>query len=86
MNAEEDSRRGQQRQAIQQLTITLSYFDEEVPVLYPSSHILYSSHYALRDAGITQVMWNVDCLLVNKGGPRPLCTCCQKGFYDILTK
>ncbi len=37
MNAEEDSMRGKQRQAIQQSTITLPYFDEEVPVLYLSS-------------------------------------------------
>ncbi len=37
MNAEEDSRRGKQRQAIQQTTMMLPYFDEEVPVLYLSS-------------------------------------------------
>src|SRR5436305_11400643 len=34
MNAEEDSMRGKQRQAIQQTTIRLSYFDEEVPAIY----------------------------------------------------
>jgi hypothetical protein len=34
MNAEEDSMRGKQRQAIQQTTIILPYFDEEVPALY----------------------------------------------------
>ncbi len=37
MNAEEDSMRGKQRQAIQQSTITLPYFDYEVPILYLSS-------------------------------------------------
>jgi hypothetical protein len=34
MNAEEDSMRGKQRQAFQQSTIMLLYFDEEVPALY----------------------------------------------------
>ena len=37
MNAEEDSMRGKQRQALQQTTIMLPYFDYEVPVLYLSS-------------------------------------------------
>jgi hypothetical protein len=37
MNAEEDNRRGKQRQAVQQSTITLPYFDYGVPVLNLSS-------------------------------------------------
>ncbi len=37
MNAEEDNMRGKQRQAIQQSTITLPYFNYGVPVLYLSS-------------------------------------------------
>jgi len=41
MNAEEDSRRGKQRQAIQQMTIMLPYFDEEVPALYLADGTAY---------------------------------------------
>jgi hypothetical protein len=37
MNSVEDSRRGKQRQAIQQSTLLLPYFDKGVPVLYLSS-------------------------------------------------
>ncbi len=37
MNAEEDSMRGKQRKVIQESTITLPYFDAEVPVLSLSS-------------------------------------------------
>jgi hypothetical protein len=37
MNVEEDRMRGKQRQAIQQTSITLPCFDEEVPVLSLSS-------------------------------------------------
>ncbi len=41
MNTEEDSRRGKQRQAIQQTTLMLPYFDEEVPVLYLADGTAY---------------------------------------------
>jgi hypothetical protein len=41
MNAEEDNMRGRQRQAIQQSTMTLPYFDEEVPVLYLADGTAY---------------------------------------------
>src|SRR3989442_11080449 len=41
MNAEEDSRRGKQRQAIQQMTMMLPYFDEEVPALYLADGTAY---------------------------------------------
>jgi hypothetical protein len=41
MNAEEDSMRGKQRQAIQQTTIMLPYFDEEVPALYLAEGTAY---------------------------------------------
>jgi len=41
MNAEEDSMRGKQRQAIQQTTIILPYFDEEVPALYLADGTAY---------------------------------------------
>ena len=41
MNAEEDSMRGKQRQAIQQTTMMLPYFDEEVPVLYLADGTAY---------------------------------------------
>ncbi len=41
MNAEEDSRRGEKRQAIQQTTMLLPYFDEEVPVLYLADGTAY---------------------------------------------
>src|SRR2546426_1848061 len=41
MNAEEDSMRGKQRQAIQQTTIMLHYFDEEVPALYLANSTSY---------------------------------------------
>ena len=41
MNAEEDSMRGEQRQAVQQTTMRLPYFDEEVPVLYLADGTAY---------------------------------------------
>ncbi len=41
MNAEEDSMRGKQRQAIQQTTMMLPYFDEEVPVFYLADGTAY---------------------------------------------
>jgi hypothetical protein len=41
MNAEEDSMRGKQRQAIQQTTMMLPYFDEEVPALYLADGTVY---------------------------------------------
>ena len=41
MNDEEDSRRGKQRQAIQQTTLILPYFDEEVPVVYLADGTAY---------------------------------------------
>jgi hypothetical protein len=41
MNAEEDSMRGKQRQAIQQTTLMLPYFDEEVPALYLADGTAY---------------------------------------------
>jgi hypothetical protein len=41
MNAEEDSMRGKQRQVIQQTTMMLPYFDEEVPVLYLADGTAY---------------------------------------------
>jgi hypothetical protein len=41
MNAEEDSMRGKQRQAIQQTTMMLPYFDKEVPVLYLADGTAY---------------------------------------------
>src|SRR5437667_10216982 len=41
MNAEEDSMRGKQRQVIQQTTIMLPYFDEEVPALYLADGTAY---------------------------------------------
>src|SRR6266516_7157307 len=41
MNAEEDSMRGKQRQAIQQTTIILPYFDEEVAALYLADGTAY---------------------------------------------
>ncbi len=41
MNAEEDSMRGKQRQAIQQTTMMLPYFDEEVPVCYLADGTAY---------------------------------------------
>ncbi len=41
MNAEEDVIRGKQRQAIQQTTLMLPYFDEEVPVLYLADGTAY---------------------------------------------
>ena len=41
MNAEDDSMRGKQRQAIQQTTMMLPYFDEEVPVLYLADGTAY---------------------------------------------
>ena len=41
MNAEEDSMRGKQRQAIQQTTMLLPYFDEEVPVCYLADGTAY---------------------------------------------
>ena len=37
MNGEEDNMREKQRQAIQQTTMMMPYFDEKVPFLYPSS-------------------------------------------------
>jgi hypothetical protein len=41
MDAEEDSRRVKQRQALQQTTMMLPYFDEEVPVLYLADGTAY---------------------------------------------
>ena len=41
MNAEEDSRRGKQKQVIHQTTMMLPYFDEEVPVLYLADGTAY---------------------------------------------
>jgi hypothetical protein len=41
MNAEEDSRRVLQRQALQQTTMMLPYFEEEVPVLYLADGTAY---------------------------------------------
>jgi len=41
MNAEEDSMRGKQRQAIQQTTMMLPYFGEEVPVFYLADGTAY---------------------------------------------
>jgi hypothetical protein len=41
MNTEEDRRRGKKRQAIQQTTILLPYFDEEVPALYLADGTAY---------------------------------------------
>ncbi len=41
MNAEEDSMRGKQRQAIHQTTMLLPYFDEEVPVVYLADGTVY---------------------------------------------
>jgi len=41
MNAEEDSMREKQRQAIRQTTMMLPYFDEEVPVLYLADGTTY---------------------------------------------
>jgi hypothetical protein len=41
MNTEEDRRRGKQRQAIQQTTMLLPYFDEEVPALYLADGTAY---------------------------------------------
>lgn len=41
MKAEEDNTRGKQRQAIQQTTMMLPYFDEEVPVLYLADGTAY---------------------------------------------
>ncbi len=41
MNAEEDGKRGKQRQAIQQTTMMLPYFDEEVPVVYLADGTAY---------------------------------------------
>src|SRR6266566_3733521 len=41
VNAEEDSMRGKQRQALQQTTMVLPYFDEEVPVLYLADGTAY---------------------------------------------
>jgi hypothetical protein len=41
MNAEEDSMRGKQRQAIHQTTMILPYFDEEVPVVYLADGTAY---------------------------------------------
>ena len=41
MNAEEDSMSGKQRQALQQTTMMLPYFDEEVPVLYLADGTAY---------------------------------------------
>jgi hypothetical protein len=41
MTAEEDSMRGKQRQTIQQTTLMLPYFDEEVPALYLSDGTAY---------------------------------------------
>ncbi len=41
MNTEEDSRRGKKRQAIQQTTMLLPYFDEEVPALYLADGTAY---------------------------------------------
>jgi hypothetical protein len=46
MNAEKGYMRGKQRQTIQQMTMMLPYFDEKVPLLYPSS-ILYVPIIAL---------------------------------------
>src|SRR6266516_5478653 len=41
MNAEEDSMRGKQRQAVQQTTMMLPYFDEEVPALFLADGTAY---------------------------------------------
>jgi hypothetical protein len=41
MNTQEDSIIGKQRQAIQQMTVLLPYFDEEVPVLYLADGTAY---------------------------------------------
>jgi hypothetical protein len=41
MNAEKDSMGGKQRQAIQQSTLMLPYFDEEVPVVYLADGTAY---------------------------------------------
>src|SRR6266567_8246265 len=41
MNTEERSLRGKQRQVIQQTTITLPYFDEEVPAIYLADGTAY---------------------------------------------
>jgi hypothetical protein len=41
MNTEEHSLRGKQRQAIQQTTITLPYFDEEVPAIFLADGTTY---------------------------------------------
>ncbi len=41
MNAEEDSMRGKQRQAIKQTTMMLPYFDYEVPALYLADGMAY---------------------------------------------
>ncbi len=41
MNAKEDSMRGRQRQAFQQTTIMLPYFDEEVPAFYLADGTAY---------------------------------------------
>ncbi len=41
MNTEKNSMRGKQRQAIQQTTIILPYFDEEVPALYLADGTAY---------------------------------------------
>ena len=41
MNAEEDSMRGEQKQVIQQTTMMLPYFDEEMPVLYLADGTAY---------------------------------------------
>jgi hypothetical protein len=41
VNAEEDSMKGKQRQALQQTTMVLPYFDEEVPVLYLADGTAY---------------------------------------------
>jgi hypothetical protein len=71
MNAEEDNMRGKQRQAIQQSTITLPYFDEEVPVLYLSST---PSVPAIALARCWDDACSVECELfaTQQGGPRPL--------------
>src|SRR6266699_2704688 len=60
MNAEEDSMRGKQRQAIQQATMVLPYFDEEVPVLYLADGTAY---LPVRSLWRKLVLWASACKL-----------------------
>jgi hypothetical protein len=85
MNAEEDNMREKQRRAIQQSTMMLHYFDEGVPVLYLSS-TLYVPVIAFCEMLGLRMFCGIETVCSSQQGrPRPLCTCCKEGLYDVLT-